>query len=90
MRILTMALVLTVPLPTLAGETPRFSGSGELVADRTSADGRFAMRADLKRGDPALSGGRFRLDARLTSSDAAKAANGACDAGPDIFRDGFE
>jgi hypothetical protein len=48
------------------------------------------MRADLKRGDLAPSGSRFRLDARLTTSDAAKAANGACDAGPDIFRDGFE
>lgn len=92
MRALAMGLVLlAAPLPTLAGEAPRFSGSGGLVAgDATSADGRYAMRADLKRGNDLQSGGRFTLDARLAVSDVAKAANTACNAGPEIFRNGFE
>lgn len=92
MRALAMGLVLlAAPWPILAGEAPRFSGSGALVAgDATSADGRYSMRADLKRGDPTQHGGRFSLDARLAASDAAKAAGTACTAGPDIFRNGFE
>lgn len=92
MRALTMWLVLlAAPVSTLASEAPRFSGSGGLVAgDTTSADGRFSMRADLKRGEQAQQGGRFSLDARLAVSDSAKAANAVCNAGPDIFRNGFE
>ena len=92
MRALAMGLVLlAAPLPTLSSEAPRFSGSGGLVAgDATSADGRSALQADLKRGDPTQHGGRFSLDARLAASDAAKAASAACGAGPEIFRNGFE
>ncbi|MBL8242896.1 MAG: hypothetical protein JNL89_01835 [Rhodanobacteraceae bacterium] len=92
MRALAIGLVLlAAPLPTLAGEAPRFSGSGGLVAgDVISANRRYAMQADLKRGDPTQRGGRFSLDARLAASDAAKAASAACGAGPEIFRNGFE
>jgi hypothetical protein len=92
MRALAMGLVLlAAPLPILASQSARFSGSGALVAgETTSADGRYRMQADLKRGNPVQHGGRFSLDARLAASDAAKAAGTACTGGPDIFRNGFE
>lgn len=84
-------VLLAAPLPNLASEAPRFSGSGGLVAgNATSADGRYALQADLKRGDLTQHGGRFSLAARLAASDAAKAANAAFNAGPEIFRNGFE
>lgn len=92
MRAIALLLALQV-LPTLAlaAPAPRFSGAGTLVeGDAASADGRYRLAADLKRGDDPQQGGRFSLEARLMVSDAAKAANTACNAGPDIFRNGFE
>lgn len=76
---------------SVASEAPRFSGGGTLVAaGAASADGRYTLQADLQRGDDTQRAGRFSVQARLAASDAAKAASAACNAGPDIFRNGFE
>lgn len=92
MRAMAMLLVLlAAPVPLLAGEAPRFSGGGTLAAgDAIGADGRYALAADLRRGDDTRRGGRYTLDARLVVSDPLKSASTACNAGPDIFRNGFE
>lgn len=92
MRALAILLVLLAPpVATFAGTATRFSGGGALVAaGEISADGRYALAADLRRGDDSRRGGRYRLDARLVVNDPLKSAATACTAGPDLFRNGFE
>ena len=92
MRAIALLLAMQV-LPTLALAAPaaRFSGAGTLVEGAAaSADGRYRLAADLKRGDDRQQGDRFSLDARLTVGDGVKAATTACTATSDIFRNGFE
>ena len=91
MRATALLLLLVFPAPGVTAPAPRFSGSGTLVEGAAdSADGRYRLAADLKRRDDRQQGGRFSIDARLTVSDALKSANTACNAGVDIFRNGFE
>lgn len=86
-----LLLLLVAPGPSLAGEMPRFGGTGSLVAGHpVSPDGRYAVRADLVARDELRDGGRFRLVARLVVGDEARAVGTACFAGTDIFGDGFE
>ena len=92
MRAMTIGIaLLAVPAFGSASEAPRFSGEGGLVEGSVeSSDGRFALKAEMERGDDTQRGGRFSLDARLAVSDLAKSANAVCNAPDDVFKNGFE
>ncbi|MDZ4813813.1 MAG: hypothetical protein SGI99_14550 [Pseudomonadota bacterium] len=70
----------------------RFSGSGVLqAAIPASADGRFALNAELHGAPTVTTSARFAIDAHLEQTGKDKALNTAC--GPavaNIFNDGFE
>ena len=92
MRAMTIGIVLlAAPAFGSASEAPRFSGEGGLVEGSVeSSDGRFALKAEMERGDDTQRGGRFSLDSRLAVSDLAKATNAVCTDTGVIFMNSFE
>jgi hypothetical protein len=92
MRAIIMIMVL-MAAPTLraADDAPRFQGTAMLAEGLPeSVDGRFAMSAELTRGEGNQHSGRFGLEARFAVRDVDKAGTAVCATTTDIFRNGFE
>ncbi len=94
MHIFFMSTLLLATCSASAQSPPqaRFSGSGTLqTAIPASADGRFALNAELHVTQNVPTSARFSIDARLDQTAKNNAPTTAC--GPtvaNIFNNGFE